>query len=328
MRILRPTVLALMFLLAAASACAATPEQSNAEKLDEELVASTDTTESSANSADALDSGGDPGIELPDELPIAAAVTDIAGYTEIDVTTAVNNARFDSIVTCMTTQGWEFGYADLPEAGPSTEPISYFGNQIQYYLDQIDVVGADSEDNPSSQETESDQSRDSIEFDQDQFECWIQAENEFPNPLEPLWAWIAEETTDLNTRVTQDNRIAAARKVSSACFAASGYEFTTVEAAGNHFNELADQIWVRFTSGAITGDAARSELLPISDQLDELGNYVRACDIELAAVQEKVRAEYEEAFLSANGTRIALLAADYSELLTMYLDFLPARLDG
>lgn len=328
MRIFRPTVLALMFLLAAASACTATPEESNAEKLDEELVASTNTTESSANSSDALDSGGDPGIELPDELPIAAAVTEIAGYTEIDVTTAVNNARFDSIVTCMTTQGWEFGYADLPEAGPSTEPISYFGNQIQYYLDQIDVVGADSEDNPSSQETQSDQSRDSIEFDQDQFECWVQAENDFPNPLEPLWAWIAEETTDLNTRVTQDNRIAAARKVSSACFAASGYEFTTVEAAGNHFNELADQIWVRFTSGAITGDAARSELLSISEQLDELGKYALACDIELATVQEEVRAEYEEAFLSANGARIALLAAEYAELLTMYLEFLPARLDG
>lgn len=328
MRMLRPTVLALMFLLAATSACTATPEQSNAEKLDGELVVSTNTTESSANSADALDSGGDPVIELPDELPIAAAVTEIAGYTEIDVTTAVDNARFDSIVTCMTTQGWEFGYADLPEAGPSTEPISYFGNQIQYYLDQIDVVEADAVDNPSSQVTESDQSRDSIAFDQDQFECWVQAENEFSNPLEPLWAWIAEETTDLNTRVRQDNRIVAAGKASSACFAASGYEFTTVEAAGNHFNELADQTWIRFTSGTITGDVARSELLPISEQLDELGKYALACDIELATVQEEIRAEYEEAFLSVNGTRIALLAADYAELLTMYLEFLPAQVDG
>lgn len=103
-------------------------------------MTSSSTAEPSVNSASALDSDEDPHIELPAELPIAAAITEVDGYTEIDVTTAVNNARFDSIVTCMTTQGWELGYADLPEAGPSTEPIRYFGTQIQYYLDQIDAV--------------------------------------------------------------------------------------------------------------------------------------------------------------------------------------------
>src|SRR5680860_650950 len=81
---------------------------------------------------------GEGGEDVPDESPIGAAVTEVAGYTEADVGTAVNNARFDSIIGCMTEQGWDYGYDDLPEAGPTTGEISYFGTQIQYYLDELD----------------------------------------------------------------------------------------------------------------------------------------------------------------------------------------------
>lgn len=299
-----------------------TPAEASAD------ATSTTSATSNADSTNDLGSDGSAPIESPGELPIAAAVTEVAGYTEIAVSTAVNNARFDSIVTCMTSQGWEFGYADLPEAGPSSEPIRYFGSQIQYYLDQIDVLAGGGGEDLASQGTEADRGRGSVEFDQDQFECWVQAETQFPDPLIQLWTWVAEETTDLDTRVRQDDRIVAAREASVACLAASGYEFTSIEAAGNHFNDLADQTWIRFTNGTISGDVARSELLSISEQMSGVEEYVRTCDIELAAVQETVRAEYEEAFLDENGARIALLAAEYAELLTRYLEFMPTQPDG
>lgn len=320
---LRPTVMVLLALLVAVPACTATPDGNTAEEQNNQSVTSSSDADPSVNSDE------DPGVERPAELPIAAAITEIAGYTEIDVLTAVTNARNDSIVTCMTAQGWEFGYADLPGVGSLTGPMLYFGTQIQYYLDEIDSAEVVSEGDPMNQETASaDQFRDSVAFRQDEFDCMVRAENDFPNPLVPLWTWIAEETADLDTRVRQDNRSVVAREASETCFAASGYGFTTIGGASDHLHELGNQIWRRFTSGVITGDAARSELLQISEQVDELEGYALACDRELAAVEGEVRAEYEKAYLEANGDRIALLAADYAEQLTMYLEFLPRRADG
>ncbi len=313
----------LIALLVAVTACTSTLDGNTAEEQNNQSVASSSAADPSVNSDE------DPGVERPAELPIAAAITEVAGYTEIDVLTAVDNARNDSIITCMTAQGWEFGYADLPATGPSTGSVLYFGNQIQYYLDEIDSAEAVSEGDPTNQQTESaDQSRDSMAFRQDEFDCMVQAENGFPNPLVPLWTWIAEETADLDTRVRQDSRIVVAREASETCFAASGYGFTTFGEAGNHFDDLGDQIWRRFASGVITGDTARSELLQIAEQIDELEGYALACDRELAAVEGEVRAEYEKAYLEANGDRIALLAADYADQLAMYLEFLPPRAAG
>jgi len=326
MRTLRPTVMTLTLLLVISSGCT-TADTTITDEPPAENSSTSTTPDSAASDPDSTtDVATDE--DVPSELPIAAAVTEVAGYTEIAVSTAVNNARFDSIVACMTSQGWDFGYADLPEAGPSSEPIRYFGNQIQYYLDQIDVADASADDSDATQETESDRLRGTVEFEQDQFDCWVQAETQFPDPLMQLWTWVAEETQDLDTRVRQDDRLVAARETSVACIAASGYEFASIEAAGNHFNDIANQTWNRFTSGAITGDVARSELLSISEQVRALEEHVRACDIELAAVQGTVRAEYEEAFLDENGDRIALLAAEYAELLVAFLEFMPTQQDG
>lgn len=326
MRAFRPAVLLLTFVLAIISGCTAIGEESSVEKPTESSATSTSPESTPSDPRSSNDVGADG--ETPIESPIAAAVTEVAGYTEIAVSTAVNNARFDSIVACMTAQGWDFGYADLPEAGPSTEPVLYFGNQIQYYLDRIAEIDAGADDSDTTQETESDRGRGTAEFDQDQFECWVQAETQFPDPVMQLWTWIAEETTDLDTRVRQDPRIVEAREAGAACFAALGYEFASFGAAGNYFNEIAHETWNRFMNGTIPGAVARSELLRVSEQVGELEEYAISCDIALAEVQGSVRAEYEEAFLDDNGARIALLAAEYAELLTRYLEFMPTQPDG
>lgn len=272
-----------------------------------------------------IDDNGEDGEDVPDESPIGAAVTEVAGYTEIDVSTAVNNARFDSIIGCMTEQGWDYGYDDLPEAGPSTGEISYFGTQIQYYLDELDRAQRTESETSTGDDTEPDSDpRASTEFSQNEFDCWVQAEDRYPDPLQALWLWLADETEDLDTEVRQDPRIAAAREASERCFAMSGYD-TSIEDAANLFNGLANDVWERFRAETISADEARTELLDIQVRADEVEDTVASCDAPNAQVQGEVRAEYEQAFLDENGDKIALIAKDYAELLKPYLEFLQTQ---
>ena len=250
---------------------------------------------------------------------IETAITEVAGYTQNDVAAAVNAARFDSIVACMAKKGWDFSHSDLPDPGlDPNESIGPFGTQLEYFLDEL----AAPEDPPETVEAEDDADH-PLERNEDEFECWVEADEKYPDPLQTMWAWLDRKTEDLDKRVRNDPRLAAAKEVSARCIAATGYDFTSMDDATGFILDAAFNVWNRYRSGGITRDDARSELLDLSTQAADLEEEFQLCDRELFAVIADVRAEAEAEFLNEHGDRIALIAADYSDRLDLYRDYLP-----
>ncbi len=323
----RASVLALTLALGVSSCSASTDVVSvgtpNAESAP--LAPSDDST------PDLASADGSPPETVSDEvptdwaLPIDTAVEKIAGYSRNAIVTAVNDARFDYIVNCMTAQGWEFDLSDLPPAATTEEErqTRTVANQSAYYLSLID-----DKESESSSESPAAKPQAPSGLIEDENNCWMQAAIEFPNPIDSLWSWLATEMEDLNHKVGQDDRYVSAQADARACIAAEGYDFRTSDEGFNYFVDMANAVWVRYQSGDIDEDAARAELQDLSVKESEFVETEFACSKEIGRVGFLVRSEYEEQFLAENGDRVALAATEYAEKLEPLREFLLARKEG
>jgi len=314
-----------------ASSCSA----STVDNRDDRAVTSASVGDATRDSDSADDS---PPGTVPDEvptdwvLPLDAAVEDLTGYSEDAVVTAINDARFDYIVNCMIAQGWEFDLSDLPPAAMTEEEqqTRTVTGQSAYYISLLDAELPTGESQPNSDDTEARSSnpQTSQEFREDRHECWMQAETEFPNPINSLWPWLAAALEDLNHKVRQDDRYVLAQADARACIAAEGYDFRTSEEGLNYFFDMASAVWMRYESGDIDEDAARAKLRDLAMKESEFIETDFACSKEIGRVGFLVRSEYEEQFLAENGDRVALAATEYAEKLEPLREFLLARKEG
>lgn len=237
------------------------------------------------------------------DLPVAAAIADAAGYTEAEVVEAVDRSRFEHIVDCMQTDGWDYSLADLPSFEPPTVS-SLTGDQAEYHLrllDQLENSTPDEEPAPQR----------SVEFESARLKCWDSAERAFPDPTTALASWIHEETEELEHRIAQDARVVQAHEEAIACLAATGHVIPSGDSVSDEFAVRSAAVWEEYMRGSIDADATRSVLLTIAAEERAYNEAAIECLAPEAETQWLVRAEYEMEYLASNGDRIALVASEY-----------------
>lgn len=257
-------------------------------------------------------------------MPVDSVVEQIVGYSDVEVYEALNTARFDSIIDCMTAEGWEFGYEDLPEPGASTG-VGYLGTQVTHFQSRI----ADLDAQPAGDDSDA-ESTDSLpeirppEFYEDQTTCFMVSEDAFPDPAMALWSWMAEEMADVYERTYADDRVISAFQHANVCLREGGYDFPTIEAGGAYFTDTSYEIWEAVSADppTMTTAAALSAIDALALQAAGFDEVATACFVEAALVEERVQAEYEEQWLEANRDRVVLAAEEYAKRLDMYADFL------
>lgn len=237
------------------------------------------------------------------------------GYDIQAVYDAVDEMRFQHVVSCMVAEGWDFDRSMLPTlppppSGGSSEEELLAGEQGELAIRLVESMeaGRNPDQVPPVSSTVALGGSESPERDAAVATCFDIAVTEVPNPLEPFQGWLFEEQESIQELTVADPRVVQAHDDERQCVIATGYPFESVDAANQHFEELVDPIVENYRAGVLTAEDAVSELSPIAAEGRAVGEAITPCIMERLRVTGMVRAEYEEAWLDENADRVAAAA--------------------
>lgn len=247
--------------------------------------------------------------------PTEGAIRDIVGYDIQAVYDAVDEMRFQYVVSCMVADGWDFDRSMLPTlppqpSGGSSEGGLLAGEQGELAIRLVESMesGRNPDQVPSVSSTVALGGSESPERDAAVATCFDIAATEVPNPLEPFQEWLFEEQESIQELTVADPRVVQAHDDERQCVIATGYPFESVDEANQHFEELVDPIVENYRAGVLTAQDAVTELSPIAAEGRAVGEAITPCIMERLRVTGMVRAEYEEAWLDENADRVAAAA--------------------
>lgn len=279
---------------------------------------SVDSTQGPSAASPVTDSTEPPDIEAVQATPTDAAIADILGYSISQTTAALDEARFDYIVDCMVADGWDYDRSMLPshEDPASIDNQPEVGGAARNAIELITALEEREQSGTGSTNATSATTPESSN-DEDMFaaeaQCFEQAVEEYPDPVEDLYVWVATEQEDLNAIVEADPRYLEAVDEQQRCIADTGHPFTPQEAS-NHFQQLVNEIVDQYRQDDLGGPQALEELSALETEEDQVAEDLTPCLQAFLETVRMVRADAEEAWLEENGERLAVALNDLVDL--------------
>lgn len=249
----------------------------------------------------------DPTVSL---TPMDLAFERGLGVSRQELTSAVIDARFDYVVTCVDRLGYEASRADFPESTDPPPPPP-FGGVAETALTILDSIAG----GPSAPAAVPGR-------DEAINQCYLEAADALPDPTTAFFDWLSQAASDLAARTMADPRVVAAEASEADCLRELGID-QSPNALSDTYVERADDILSAYRNGGLALEPARAQLNELAADEGAVAPGISDCIRQRVLAQDAVYNEYEQEFVEQHAQAVAEQVAIAREGLSPYRDYLP-----